>query len=233
MNAIGEIFAGKPGEQVHHEFIKFSKGVFDNRYLIEAKKQKDGWTIKTGPEFVNSVVKSCLQKVKGEVSVTGVIVATFKMDLGAVPVERIKQFMGIKQSVINATVQPKDLLEAMEKYPRAFFALSFTAPGIVLKIKAKAPKSAKPAGSSGKEPKAAFCSIKTSEPEVMKELIFDVPDFKAITIKHTILIEDIILPTGVSDPVQIREQAKRKGKVKRLLTIDDAAQKVSEAAFLA
>jgi len=232
---IYDIFAGVENSSAHDDFIKYSKGVFIHKYLIEAKKQKNAWSIKTGPEFVNYLVRACLANVSGSIMVTGVIVSTFDVHTEAqklFPVEGVKRFMGIKQLVINTELKPVDLLALMDKYPRAFFALSFTTPETTLKTKAKAPKSAKPATSGEKEPAPTFCSVKTSDKELIKRLFFDSPDFKEIKIKHTITITEITLPKGVSDPVQLREQSKRKGTITRIVKVN-GAEKRSEAEFFA
>ncbi|MEK6892655.1 MAG: hypothetical protein AABX07_00460 [Nanoarchaeota archaeon] len=230
MNIIKDIFEGNATSENHGEFIKFSKGLFNYRYLIEAKKQKDSWAIKTGPEFVNSIVKMCLQKITDEVEVTGVIVSTFKIENSDLPIERIKQFMGVKQAVINAKIAPAKILAAMEKYPRAFFALSFSTLLFQLKVKAKAPKSAKPTSAGDKEPKAEFCSLKTSDASIVRDILFDVQEFKEVKVKHSITINEIILPTEVSDPVQLRELSKRKGVLKREVEVD-GRKSVKEANF--
>lgn len=220
MNIIKDIFEGNVTNEDHGEFIKFSRGVFNYRYLIEAKKQKNSWAIKTGPEFVNSIVKMCLQKESGEIEVSGVIVSTFKIENSELPVERIKQFMGVKQAIINAKIAPAKILAAMEKYPKAFFALSFSTSLCQLKVKAKAPKSAKPVSTGGKEPKAEFCTLKTTDVSIVKDILFDVQEFKEVKVKHSIAINEIILPDGVSDPVQLRELSKRKGVLKREVEVD-------------
>ncbi len=230
MNIIKNIFEGNVTEEDHGEFVKFGKGVFDCRYLIEARKQKHSWAIKTGPEFVNSIVKMCLQKASEEVEVSGVIVSTFKIEDSDLPIERVKQFMGVKQAMINAKIAPAKILAAMEKYRRAFFALSFSAPFCQLKVKAKAPKNAKPKAAGEKEPKAEFCSLKTSDASIVKDILFDIPEFKEVKIKHSIAINEIMLPRGVSDPVQLRELSKRKGVLKREIEVD-GRKSVKEANF--
>lgn len=215
------IALGKTNDELHGDFVKYSKGAFENKYLIDAKKQKDAWNIKTGPELANTLVRMCLHKVKEDIDVTGVIVATFDVASKAkFPIDNVKQFMGIKQAVVNTKVSPNKILEMMKEFPRAFYALSFSGNDFVLKIKAKAPKSAKPASGGDKEPKAEFCSLKTSDGEIAKELFFDIPEFKEVNIKHILRINDIELPKGVSDPAQIREKAIRKGILIRIAKVD-------------
>jgi hypothetical protein len=227
------IFEGEIGEEAHSDFLKFSRGVFADRYLVEAKKQKDSWSIKTGPEYANFLVRACLEKAKGKVNVNGIITATFDVSGKAqFQIAEVKNAMGIKKAIINTETEPEKILSLMREFPRAFFALSFSTATTTLKIKAKAPKNAKPSSNGGKEPKAEFCSVKTTDQELVSEILFEVPEVKAVAIKHEINITDIDLPKGLTNPVEIREKSKRKGTIKRIVTVD-GKQTVSEAKFFA
>lgn len=230
-SVLKKINAGKFDDGVHSEFVKYSKGVFGNKYLLDAKKQKDKYSIKAGAEFANFLVRSCLEKVSGKIKVSGIIVSTFDLRKEIdFPIERVKQFMGIKQLVVNGEMEPKEIISVMDRYPKAFFALSFSTPESDLKIKAKAPKSAKPAATGEKEPKADFCSLKTTDKSIVNDLFFDFPNFSEIKIVHTLNIKDIILPKGESDPAKIRELAKRKGIITRKVNAD-GKESVKEMPF--
>lgn len=220
-SVLKKIFSGKNDSDVHDEFIKFSRGSFDNRYLIEAKKQKGRWSIKTSAEFTNFLVRSCLEEARGEVEVKGIIVATFDVSSEAgFEISSTKQFMGIKQAVVDSKIHADKIINLMEKYPKAFFALSFSGADFELKVKAKAPKNAKPSTKGESEIKADFCSLKTSNKKIIDDLLFDIPIFDEIKINHTIQINDIILPKGEKNPVKIREDAVRKGKIIRKAVVD-------------
>jgi hypothetical protein len=225
------LFDGKNPEEAHTEFIKFGKGKYENKYLLQAKKQKDKWSIKTSAEFANYLVKRCLENVTHPITVKGIIIATFDISKDITfPIENIKKYMGIQQLVINGNVNPKEIIALMNKYPRLFYGLSFATSEHELKIKPKAPKSGKPATGGEKEVTADFCSLKTSNREIVKDLLFDVSDFNEVHIKHILMINEIILPKGVNDPVQIREQSKRKGAMERII-ITDGSEKRSKADF--
>lgn len=225
-SVIKKIFSGNSDEEVHSEFIKFSRGKFENKYLINAKKQKDKWNIKTSNEFANFFVRKCLEKASEDVKITGIIVSTFNIQNDVqFEILNVKQFAGVKRFVINCVTNAKNILDLMNKYPRAFYALSFSVPGCVLKIKAKAPKSTKPSTNGVGDPKADFCSLKTNDKSIVEDLFFDQSDFNEIAIKHTIQIDEIILPQGVSDPVQLRELAKRKGKIIRDIKINGNSER--------
>src|SRR3989338_9965252 len=185
-NIFKKIFLGEVNEDVHNEFVKFSRGVFNDKYLIESRKQKDKFVIKTGYEFANYFVRKCLEKINGEVQIKGVIVTTLNLrnDI-KFEISNVKQFAGVRQYIIESKVKSDDILELMKKYPKAFYALSFSTADCELKIKAKAPKSGKPSNKNGGEPKPDFCSLKTNNMELINDLFFDFPDFKDIKIKHT------------------------------------------------
>src|SRR3989344_2525454 len=193
-NVIAKIFSGEFDSEVHSDFVKFSRGVFENRYLLEGKKQKDKWGVKTSSEFANFLVRRCLEKFGGRFDFKGAIIYT--------------------------------------KYLKAFYALSFSGNGFELKIKAKPPKSGKPGKKGEDEPKADFCSLKTSDLEIIKDLFFDFSSFKEIRIKHTLEIRDIEIPKNYKTPEEMRELAKRKGVVKRFIDVD-GQKKVSEKEFAA
>lgn len=223
--SVKKIFEGDFDEEIHSSFLKFGKGDYSNKFLLEGKKQADKWVIKTDSEYVNFLVKAGLEKAKENLDISGVIVSTSKLDI---PISKdLKQFMGVKQYKISGEFEPTLILELMKKYPRAFFALSFSFDGLELKVKAKAPKSAKPSTSGGKPPKADFCTLKTSDEDIVKELFFDVPNFKKIEVTHTIKVEQIIYPKDFAKmkPEEVRENSKRKGVLIREITVNDRFEK--------
>jgi len=228
---IKEIFSGKY-ESVHDEFLKFSRGEFKDKYLIECKKQAGRWAVKTSSEYANFLVRRGLEIAEGKIYIKGAIISTINIE--AEFIERIKQFMGVKQAVIDGEIESGKLLELIEKYPRAFFALSFSLPDYELKIKARAPKSAKPSASGEKMAKADFCTLKTSNREILREILFDIniDSFKEIKIRHTIKINEIIYPKDIKNmkPGDVRENSKRKGVIIREIDID-GVKRAKEAEF--
>lgn len=232
---VTKIFLDKIDEDVHAEFVKFSRGVFENRYLLEGKKQKDKWQIKTSSEFANFLVRKALEKTNGQINVKGIIVSTSDLEGDCeMEIEDVKKYMGIKQLVLNCETNPSKIISLMNKYPRAFYALSFSTPDYDLKIKAKPPKSGKPGtktkGNDDEGPKADFCSLKTSNREVIEDLFFDFPNFNEIKINHTLEIKEIELPKDYKTPEEMREKAKRKGTIKRIINVD-GKKEVKEKKF--
>jgi hypothetical protein len=106
-----------------------------------------------------------------------------------------------------------------------------------LKIKPKAPISGKPPTKSSEEKqiKADFCKFYTADKNIIQQFVFDkeITDAtKKAEIKHIYSITDISIPKNESDPAKMRELAKRKGKIARIITIDGNAAK-KEAEFVA
>ena len=227
-NFIKSIFLGNKDDEtkksVHNEFIKFGKGEYRDKYLIEAKRKANSFSLKTSSEFTNFLVRFCLNTASERLKISGIIISTFDLREGREyvfsPEEKTKRFMGIKQLSVDYEISKKDLLELMERYPRVFYALSFSTPSCELKIKAKAPKSSKPSASGEKEAKADFCSLKTTNSEIIKELLFDLQDFKEAKINHTLVIESISYPKDEKEPEKIRELSARKGKIIRKVMTD-------------
>jgi len=219
MNFIKKIFQNTSDESVHLQFQKFGKGEFRNRALISAKKSGSGYTISTTSEFANELVREIAEKLaNNKTRVTGAIVSTndLKKELDF---KEIKQFQGVKRYLIDDEFSGEEIISLLDKFPKAFFALSFEAENSKLKIKPKAPKSAKPKNKEEK-PKPNFCKIITTDKTLADDFVFEVPNFKKAEISHNLVITDIIKPEGETDYSRIRELAKRKGKLLREAEID-------------
>lgn len=216
-----KIWEGRVDELVHLQFQKFSRGHFKGRALMKASNSPKGFSLATTNEFANDFVRIVAHKARDQtVNVTGVIVSTADLK-SKVPYTDLKQFMGIKQYGIAGEMKGSDILALLESLPEAFFALSFSVGDTILKIKPKAPKSAKPS-TSEKAPKVDFCLVKTTDEHLIKTFLFDAPaSWKKIEGGHDFIITDIELPKSFSNPNELRRLAKRKGTLVRKLTIDD------------
>jgi len=220
---IKKIFSGNTDDLVHFQFVKFSKGNFDNRAMIRAKNISGKFSIATTYEYAKELVMSLAEKLgDNKTHVIGALMST--LDLGFDYEER-KMAMGVRKYVLDREMSGKQILDLCNKIDKAFFGLSFNVGETELIISSKSPKSAKGVSSSKKEDvkaKIDFIKIKTADKDLVDSLIFDdeAKDFKKIEIKHNFIIEDIIMPTGEKDFAKIRELAKRKGRIIRYLDID-------------
>ena len=229
-----KIFDGVFDDEVHANFLKFGRGEYKNKYLLEGKRQAKKWAIKAGAEYANLLVRKCLEKMGDSAEVKGVIVSTRDLrDEISFDIEKVKNFQGVRKHVINGEVNPAQIFELMDKYPKAFFALTFKGEGFVLKIKPKAPASGKK-GKDDEGPVADFCSLKTEDRGIIDYLFFGIGDFSEVKVRHQINVTDIVYPANMEElkPTEVRELAKRKGVVIRTATVDGKEQ-VSEANFVA
>ena len=232
MNFIKKAFEGIKDKSVHLQFQKFSKGEFRDKAPIKAKAQTGGkYTIWTGAEFANELVRDVAEKTKNEkIKVTGAIVSTSDLK-DKLDFKEIKQFQGVKRYLIDKEMTGEEIIQLLNEFPKSFFALSFSTSNddTSLKIKPKAPKSGKPGKGDDSGPKADFCVLKTKDAELAKSFVFEKPDFKEAEIKHTFFIEELIISDELKktkDFAKMREEAIRKGKILRQGKID--GQKVKK-----
>jgi hypothetical protein len=224
MNFIKDLFDKKVDDSVHLQFQKFSKGEFKYRALIKARQSGGKYTINTSAEFANGFVKNLAEKLgDNKTRVTGAVVCTSDLK-GELEFKEIKQFQGVKRYLIDSEMSGREILALLDKFPKNFFALSFSVGEDVLKIKPKAPKSSKPKNKE-EGPKADFCKLITKDKNLGGSFVFENPNFKKAEINHTFIIEELIKPEGESDFARIRELSKRKGKIIREATIDDKKER--------
>ncbi|GIU68406.1 MAG: hypothetical protein KatS3mg001_256 [Candidatus Pacearchaeota archaeon] len=219
MNFIKKIFDGKIDNFVHLQFQRFGKGEFKDRALINAKQKNGIFKINVSYEFANDLVRIVAEKLKDKKTrVKGAIISTKEIE--DIPFKEKKQFQGVKRYIIDCDMSGNEILKIMEKFPKAFFALSFDADKTSLKIKPKAPLSGKPGKEDDQEKKVDFCNITTNDKTIGESFVFEKPNFNEAEISHVFLISELIYPKNESDFAKIREIAKRKGKIIRTAKID-------------
>jgi len=222
MNFIKKIVDENVDDSVHLQFMKFSKGEFRDRAIIKAKFSSGKYIINTSSEFANELVNDLAKKLGNEKTfVTGAIVSTNDLK-GELEFKEIKQFRGVKRYLIEKEMSGNEIAGLIQNHPKNFFALSFSAGEDVLKIKPKAPKSGKP-GKGDEKPKSNFCKLITKDSSLGGGFVFEKPNFKEANVKHTFLINEIIVPEELKkekDFSKIREESKRKGKIIREGEID-------------
>ncbi len=223
MNFIKKVQEKRFDESVHLQFQKFSKGEFKNRAIINAKFTGGKYTINTSAEFANELVKTLAEKLgQNKANVTGSIIGTNDLN-GILEFKKISQFQGVKNYSIEKEMSGSEITSLINKFPKNFFALSFSVGEDILKIKPKAPKLGKP-GTKGEEvPKPDFCKLITKDRKLAESFIFENPEFKNASIVHDFLIKNIEIPNELKnseDFALIREKSKRVGKILRKAEID-------------
>ena len=221
MNFIKKIFNKEMNEEVHLQFQKFSRGEFRDRALIVAKRTGNKYTINTSAEFANELVAEMAERLgHNSAKIMGAIVSTLNLNIDY---KEKKQFKGVKRFLIEKKMTGQEIIELIKNYPKAFFALSFEADGSILKVKPKAPKSGKPSSKGEDAPKADFCKLITNDKSFAEDFVFERQEFKQAEIKHTFIIEEIVVPETLKkekDFALVREKALRKGKIIREGKID-------------
>jgi hypothetical protein len=219
---IKKIFEDSVDLSVHLQFQKFSKGNFKNRAMIKASNSKGKYSISTTAEYANEFVRTLAEKImNNKIHVSGAVITTLDLT-GKLDFKDKKQFMGVKQYIMDSDLSGNEILDLCNTFPLAFMALSFKFGNYELKIKAKAPKSAKPSTKGESTPKIDFCKLITTDKNLIKNLLFDInlDSFKKVEITHEFVINDLILPKNETDFAKIREMAKRKGKIIRKINLD-------------
>ena len=218
---IKKIFNEKSDNFVHLQFQKFSKGFYKNKALIKASKSNKGYSINTSSEYANELVRNVAELINEnqKVNVTGIVVSTRDLT-NELNFKNKKQFMGVKQYIIDSEMNKKEIIGICDKFSTSFIGLSFSFDETELKIKPKPPKSAKPSTKSGEQPKVDFCKLKTNNESLVRNLIFDIPDFKKLEISHDFEITGLEIPKNEPDPLKMRENTVRLGKIKRRMVID-------------
>lgn len=234
-----KIFEKKSDEFVHSQFQKFSRGEFNDRAMLKVKNSSGKYTIDTTAEYARELVCAMGEKLGDKKTlVSGALVSA--LDLEGFKYESKSSALGVKKYIINREMSGKEIVDLCNLVPKAFFGLSFKVDDEELKIQAKSPKSAKGASSSKKEdekPKIDFCKVKTKDKNLVKDLVFDseVNDFKNVEIRHNFIISDIVIPDSLKnekDFAKVREGAQRKGKIIRILKVDDKVYR-KEVEFIA
>ncbi|MBL7051424.1 hypothetical protein ISS04_04690 [Candidatus Woesearchaeota archaeon] len=239
---IDKIFNGEVDEWVHIQFQKFSRGEFKNRAMIVAKQQASGrFSINTTPEYGNEFVRVMAEKLGEEMTrVTGVVVSTRDLT-GELDFQNKKQFMGVKQYILDREMSGNEILELCDKVPNSFMGLSFKVDDSELKIKPKAPKSAKPSSKGDAGPKVDFCRLKTKDLSIVRSLLFDQElggGWKKIEISHDFNINEIVVSDSLKeeaggDFALIKEKALRKGRLVRRVRVDEGEEVRKEVEFSA
>lgn len=202
---IKKIFEGKIDEEVKKHFIRFSKGVFENKAIVKIKVEKDRFKLQTTFEYINEIVLLIANNIK-EVEVNGKLVRNRKKE------------------EVSTLVTSGELKGFKDNYD--FLLLNIEGDSVSLKCKPTLPKPGK------KKPKADFCTAFLPL-RLLKDFVFDVKeDFKKIEISHDFIIKDIIVPKGYEDdPRMARKMAIRKGKLVRRILLDGKREIVKEVDF--
>lgn len=199
------VIEGKPDGESHRYFVRFGKGIYERRFLISYNKGKS-IKIKGSFEWANDFVKFVNEIADANFS--GKIMSK----------ENLEGMKGRKKgsSYVYEVNEVK-----IEQYPGAYsYLLDTETNGIKLRIKKALPKP----GKDAEKIDDAFCLMELDEKnwQKAKEVFFwDANEGKKCSIEHTLIVEQIEIPKNEKDPVKIRENAVRIGKIIRKIDVDD------------
>ncbi len=194
------------GEEVHYQFVRFSKGRFEGRAVLNLHKTSK-IKLKGSFEWANDFVN--LANELEDMRFSGIVLSREELDL-----ENEKKKKAIFQYEVS------DIgLEKINEIKNKAYALLLNGEGeeIILKIKKKLPKP----GKSAKKVDDKFCQLELDLKywdKVREAFMF--PEGKKFRVSHIFEINEIIIPQGEKDFEKIRLFAKRKGKIIRKLEID-------------
>ncbi|UZE93627.1 MAG: hypothetical protein IB618_02540 [Candidatus Pacearchaeota archaeon] len=226
---IKKIFQNKVDETVHKQFIRFGKGEFGSKAIINIRK--------------TSVVKLTTSfELAGDIIIfISSLAPWFRVEGLLSNREQIPCFEGKKKKGLFVYNIAKELRSeelrdlVLKSYPTLLDCISGDE-SINLKIKKRIPK-------PGKKTEAKvddkFCQLNLDAkywPQLHNEFLFDLPfEIKKARIVHTFIIKDIKIPKELEkegDYEKIRLGAKRIGKVIRKVVVD-GKEIVKEKDFIA
>lgn len=193
MTFIKKIFEKNIDEEVHKNFTRFSRGIFENRALMRIKKGKNDFKFYASYDLIKDITLLIAHHIQ-------------KADVAG------KVVKAKKKREISASVSSEELKKICQD--NDFVLLDIAAPDITFKCKKAIPK-------PGKALDAKFASG-VLPLSFLSEFVFDNPlNFKEANISHTFDIKDIIIPEAYKNSLELaRIHAKRKGAIKRILDID-------------
>ena len=221
---IKKIFQDSVDEKVHRHFVRFGKGRFEKRAIINVRLNKDV-KVFTSFEFANDLVYF-ISMLTDKLKIKGIVLTK----------ENKKEFfdsLGIntnpvkKQMLYSTSIEEEMDSDKIKKIVDEcyFMLVDCKSKGIDLKIKKRLPKPT--AKSSEIKVDEKFCSLQLEKKYFKifhKEFLWDLPlHFKKAKIEHTYVIEEIVIPTKLKnekDFEKLRKLAKRKGKIIRKATVD-------------
>lgn len=236
-NYIQKIVDKKFDDIVHRKFIRFSIGDYPREKII-IKKQSKNLQIQTGFELAIDIyllAADLLAKEDVVIEGKGVVFSTTKgledeiASSGFNMVER----KGKKYNV-TFSMPPAKFREAVVSLSQYFMLLNFSVAGINMKVKGTLPKPGKLV-----EKFATFKVDNKYAGPILENFLFDLDKskyekVKLIEVDQTFMIEGAEIPDEYKNDFALaRLHAKKKGKIKRVITVDGNVEKEYEIDFCA
>ncbi len=221
-----KLLTGTVDESVHDQFVRFGKGTFGNRAMVQIKKSTKGLKIQTSFEYSTDLANIIAREATGPITLSGVVVTAHdiskELPFPAIYTKR----MGVGKVEIAETTVSKEALQAfLAKVTDKLLLLNIAASNCTLATKDKIPnpKKSPKIDAEGKEeePKIDHCKATFTNPKIAEEFLFETKEYTTVRVIHTYVIDGFEVPAQYKDkPEEARLNAKRKGKIIRKLDID-------------
>lgn len=206
---IKKIFENNIDEQVHRQFVRFSRGSFAGRAALKLDKKEK---IKLGGSFEFANDFSVFAAENSDSKFSGTVLSR----------EEISDFGKgkAKNGIFEYNVENINSVKINEIKDKAY-ALLLDAEGNGISLKMKKKKLPKPGKSGELKIDDKFCIIEADLKywEKMKDF-FMLSECKKAKIFHTYIIGDVIIDNNEKDFAKMRENAKKKGKIIRKMNVD-------------
>jgi len=228
MNFIRELFEGdSEHEWIHNKFIKYSKGEFPGP-RISIKKAGAFLKINSSADYVNILGMLLAGTFSGSLKVDGSIISREKIEtyLETIGLDIVKarKKKGAFIYNVKGEADSKAIAELYSRLLDGVLLLNLLGDKVTLKVKKKLPK-------PGSKQNEKFCTGKLGQNErIVNEICFDVDvgSFKEIEISHRYTINELIIPEDCKDFSLARALAKRKGSVRRSVSVDGSVHETEK-----
>ena len=228
MNFIRNLFEGNSEQDwIHNKFVKYSKGEFPGPY-ISIKKAGAFLKINSSADYVNILGMLLAGTFSGSLKVDGSIISREKIEtyLETIGLDIVKarKKKGTFIYNVKGEADSKAIAELYSRLLDGVLLLNLSGDKVNLKVKKKLPK-------PGSKQNEKFCTGKLEQKgRIMDEICFDVniENFKEIEISHVYIIDEMVMPEDCKDFSLARTLAKRKGSVRRSVTVDGSVHETEK-----
>jgi hypothetical protein len=217
---IKKIWFGEIDAKVHAQFVRFSRGIFENRAILNIKqgnKIKANSTFELANDFV-----LFLANLEKTFAVSGILLSRENPKQLFDELE-IEAAISKKKNLFEAKIDTGLTSEQLKRIAEITYFMLFDmhSQDISFKVKKKLPQ---PSRSGQEKINDKFCTLELDLKffsRFHEEFLFDLPEnFNKARITHRYEISEIILPRGEKNFEQIRLKAVRKGRIVRKIEVD-------------
>ena len=204
----------------HGFFTKYGRGEF-NGPVLTVKQGKGAFKVSGTPEYCSMIGEIIASSASCDFDVKGSIFSKsdFRDDIREIGLDfEDKTKKGYFIANFKSVIEPGLLKPVYQAIPDGYVFLS---------LKGDKPWSInagkKPPKPGGKIKETFFkASLGLESLDMLREeLLFDVEgDFTEVRIENTYIIDEIVVPSDIKNASEARIHAKRKGKIRRKVTVD-------------